>query len=132
MTLLASLNGLDITFLKTLAPALKVIACTIIDAALELAFACIVLNALDGFCKISPSVTAGPPVAYAPPDVKVSAAPVIIPYGDVPAIPCVSIARLPYPTAIEYRDRVRGDLLLRVAFLRAIFCPAFYLAIQGF
>lgn len=36
---------------------------------------------------MSPRVTAGPPVAYAPDEVKVSAAPVIIPTGEVPAIP---------------------------------------------
>ena len=89
-------------------------------AAFALAFDCIVLNAIEGFCSMSPSVTAGPPVAYAPAEVKVSAAPVIIPTGEVPAIPCVRIARFPYPTAAEYRLNILGLLLRRVAFLRAI------------
>ena len=44
---------------------------------------------------MSPRVTAGPPVAYAPEALKVSAAPVIIPTGEVPAIPWVRIARFP-------------------------------------
>ena len=87
MTLLASLNGLDITFLNTFAPALKVNAWIAMLAAFALAFDCIVANADEGFCSMSPRVTAGPPVAYAPADVKVSAAPVIILTGEVPAIP---------------------------------------------
>ena len=49
MTLLASLNGLDITFLNTLAPALKVSAWIAMLAALALAFDCIVENAIEGF-----------------------------------------------------------------------------------
>jgi len=64
-------------------------------AAFALAFDCIVLNADEGFCNMSPRVTAGPPVAYAPEALKVSAAPVIIFTGEVPAIPCVRIARFP-------------------------------------
>ena len=89
-------------------------------AAFELAFVCMVINALDGFCSMSPRVTAGPPVAYAPPDVKVSADPVIIPTGEVPAIPWVRIARFPYPTAAEYKLNILGLLLRRDVFLRAI------------
>ena len=87
MTLLASLNGFAMTFLKMRAPALKVIAWIIIEAAFVEMLAFMVENADEGFVRMSPRETAAPPVKYAPVSLKVSVAPVIMAQGDEPAIP---------------------------------------------